>query len=76
MPNYVRNTALGGIMKTLFLVAGILMLVYALHWIGQGTGIVPWPAGTVMDNNIAFAYYGMGLAVIALGAIWYARRKS
>ena len=63
-------------MKTTLLVAGILMLVYALHWIGQGTGILPWPAGTVMDDNIAFAYYGVALGAVSLAVIWYARRKT
>lgn len=63
-------------MKTALLVAGILMLVYALHWIGQGTGILPWPAGTVMDDNIAFAYYGVALGAVSLAVIWYARRKT
>ena len=63
-------------MKTTLLVAGILMLVYAFHWIGQGTGILPWPAGTVMDDNIAFAYYGVALGAVSLAVIWYARRKT
>ncbi len=61
-------------MKTVLLIVGILLLVYALHWIGQGTGLLPWPAHTLMDYNIAFAWYGAGLAVVALGMIWYARR--
>ena len=62
-------------MKTALLVAGILLLVYALHWIGQGTGLFPWPAHTLMDYNIAFAWYGAGLAIAALAMIWRARRS-
>ena len=61
-------------MRTTLLIVGIFMFVYALHWIGQGTGILPWPAHTVMDNNIAFAYAGGALGVVALALIWYARR--
>ena len=61
-------------MKTALLIAGVLLLVFALHWIGQGTGLLPWPAHTLMDNNIAFAWYGAGLAAVALAMIWYARR--
>jgi len=62
-------------MKTAFLITGILLLIYALHWIGQGTGLLPWPAHTLMDHNIAFAWYGAGLAIVALALIWYARRR-
>ena len=61
-------------MKTALLIVGILVLLYALHWIGQGTGWLPWPANTVMDYNIAFAWYGAGLAIVALAMIWYSRR--
>ena len=36
-------------MKTALLILGILIFIYGLHWIGQGTGWLPWPAGTVME---------------------------
>ena len=62
-------------MKTALLILGILIFVYGLHWIGQGTGWLPWPAGTVMDYNMAFTWYGLGLLVLAGGMIWFARRR-
>jgi len=61
-------------MKTALLIFGVLLFVYGLHWIGQGTGWLPWPANTVMDYNRAFVWYGAGLLAIASGMIWYARR--
>jgi len=61
-------------MKTALTILGVLLLLYALHWIGQGTGWLPWPAHTLMDYNIAFAWYGAGLAIVALAMLWYARR--
>ncbi len=61
-------------MKTALLIVGVLLFVYGLHWIGQGTGVLPWPAHTVMDYNRAFAWYGLGLLAIASGMIWFARR--
>jgi hypothetical protein len=61
-------------MKTVFLVVGVLLLICALHWIGQGTGWLPWPAHTLMDYNIAFAWYGAGLSIVAMAMIWYSRR--
>jgi hypothetical protein len=61
-------------MKTALLIVGIFVLLYALHWIGQGTGWLPWPANTMMDYNIAYAWYGAALAIIALAMIWHSRR--
>lgn len=61
-------------MKTALLLAGIALVLYGLHWIGQGTGWVPWPANTVMDYDMAFTWYGLGLSAIGAGLIWYARR--
>lgn len=61
-------------MKTALLIFGILVFVYGLHWIGQGTGWLPWPANTVMDYNMVFAWYGLGLLVVASGMICFARR--
>jgi hypothetical protein len=62
-------------MKTALIIVGVLLLIYALHWIGQGTGILPWPAHTVMDNIFAFAYAGAGLGVLAVAIIGYALRR-
>jgi uncharacterized membrane protein len=61
-------------MKTARLVIGIVLFVYGLHWIGQGTGWLPWPANTVMDYNMAFTWYGLALAGVAVVVIWYSRR--
>lgn len=61
-------------MKKALLVIGILLLVYGLHWIGQGTGWVAWPANTVMDGNMTFTWLGLGLSAAATALIWYSRR--
>ncbi len=61
-------------MKTVLLIASILLFIYGLHWIGQGTGWLPWPANTVMDYNMTFTWLGLGLTIVAAGMMWYARR--
>ena len=61
-------------MKTALLIVGMVLFVFGLHWIGQGTGWLPWPANTVMDYNMAFTWYGLVLTGIAVVVIWYARR--
>jgi hypothetical protein len=62
-------------MKTVLLILGVLFFVYGLHWIGQGTGWLPWPANTVMDDNRAFVWYGAGLSIAAAALVWYAARR-
>ena len=61
-------------MKTALLIIGIVLFVYGLHWIGQGTGWLPWPGNTVMDNNMAFTWYGLALTAVASATIWFSRR--
>lgn len=62
-------------MKSVLLIAGVLLLVLGLHWIGQGTGIFTWPSNPVMDNNIQWAYFGCGTGVIGALLILFARRR-
>ncbi len=61
-------------MKIVLLIAGLLLIVLGLHWIGQGTGIFIWPANPVMDNHIAWAWYGAVAAIAGSGLVLYARR--
>jgi hypothetical protein len=62
-------------MKSLLLLVGVLLVLLGLHWIGQGTGYFIWPANPVMDDHIAWAYYGGATAIAGLVAIWFARRN-
>jgi uncharacterized membrane protein len=61
-------------MRIVSLVVGILALLIGLLWIGQGTGLVNWPASSFMIQQIQWAYYGAALAVVGLVLIWRARR--
>lgn len=61
-------------MRTLFLVVGILALLIGLLWIGQGTGTVNWPQSSFMIRQTQWAYYGAALAVVGVILIWRARR--
>ena len=64
----------GALMRTVFLVIGIIATLFGLVWIGQGTGYFPYPKQSFMINQTPWVYYGMVLAVIGLGLIWYSRR--
>jgi hypothetical protein len=62
-------------MKTLLLIVGIAAVLMGLLWIGQGTGIVHWPASSFMLDQTPWALRGAALAVFGLALIVYARRR-
>lgn len=62
-------------MRAVSLMVGLVLFVLGLHWIGQGTGVFPWPENPVMDNHIEWAYYGGGAAVLGYIVIWLSRRR-
>ena len=57
-------------MRQLLLILGFLMLAIGLLWIGQGTGVVNWPASSFMIKQIQWAGYGAALAALGLILIW------
>ena len=61
-------------MRTTVFVVGILLALLGLIWIGQGTGIFPYPSYSFMISQMPWAWYGMGLAVAGLLLIIVARR--
>lgn len=57
-------------MRRFLLIAGLLLLVVGLLWIGQGTGVIAWPSSSFMINQIQWAGYGAGAAALGLVLIW------
>lgn len=62
-------------MKTMMLVAGVFALLMGLLWIGQGTGMVHWPASSFMIDQRPWALRGIVLAIVGLVLIVLARRR-
>jgi len=62
------------ILKTLLMIVGILATLMGLLWIGQGTGVVRWPASSFMIDMSEWTVKGAGLAVVGLLLILVARR--
>jgi hypothetical protein len=56
------------------LIVGLLALAIGLLWIGQGTGVIAWPATSFMINQTQWAGYGAALAAIGLILIWQSQR--
>jgi hypothetical protein len=61
-------------MRTLLLTAGFVALAIGLLWIGQGTGVIRWPASSFMISQIQWAGYGIGLSGLGLILIWQSKR--
>ncbi|MES2195049.1 MAG: hypothetical protein V4517_11575 [Pseudomonadota bacterium] len=62
-------------MRKVLLVAGFLALAIGLLWIGQGTGVIAWPASSFMIKQTQWAWYGAALAALGLILIWRGRRR-
>lgn len=63
------------VLRGLLLLVGILAVLMGLLWVGQGTGIVMWPAQSFMLADRTWAWNGAGLALAGLLLIWVARRR-
>jgi uncharacterized membrane protein len=61
-------------MRKLLLIVGFLALAIGLLWIGQGTGVINWPASSFMIKQIQWAGYGAALAALGLILIWQSKR--
>jgi hypothetical protein len=64
----------GNFMRTLLLILGLIALAFGLLWIGQGTGLINWPASSFMIRQIQWAGYGAALAGLGLVLIWQSKR--
>ena len=56
-------------MKTLVALVGVLATLMGLLWIGQGLGVVHWPASSFMIAQTQWAVYGAILAAIGIAAL-------
>jgi uncharacterized membrane protein len=61
-------------MRRLLLISGLLALAVGLLWIGQGLGVINWPASSFMIRQLQWAGYGATLAALGLILIWQSKR--
>ena len=61
-------------MKLVLQIVGTAALLVGLLWVGQGTGLVHWPASSFMLDQRPWAVRGAGLAVVGLLLLWRGRR--
>ena len=61
-------------MRSGLFIIGVIALLVGLVWIGQGTGIFPYPRSSFMINEVQWAYYGAATAIVGVLLMVYARR--
>lgn len=61
-------------LRPVLTVAGALLTLMGLLWIGQGLGYIQWPASSFMLDQRGWADRGAGVAVLGLALILVARR--
>jgi hypothetical protein len=62
------------IVRLLIVVIGALCLILGLLWIGQGLGLVRWPAESFMVDHSEWSMHGMILAILGALMIMIGRR--
>ena len=62
-------------MKILMQIFGVLAVLMGLLWIGQGTGLVHWPASSFMLDQRPWAIRGVALVLVGVGLLIFARRR-
>jgi hypothetical protein len=62
-------------MKLGLLIVGIVALLMGLLWIGQGAGLIHWPASSFMLDQRPWTLRGAILAAVGAGLIIVSRRR-
>ena len=62
-------------MKAGLLILGLLALLVGLLWVGQGAGLVHWPASSFMIDQRPWVARGALLALFGLVLILLSRRR-
>jgi hypothetical protein len=53
-------------MKSLLIIIGLPMLAAGVLFMGQGSGVIPWPAESFMISQTRWVYYGGVIAIAGL----------
>ena len=61
-------------MKTILLIVGVFALLMGLLWVGQGLGMIHWPASSFMLDQRPWATRGAILTVVGLALIVFAKK--
>jgi hypothetical protein len=63
------------VIRIILAIMGVLMVLMGLLWIGQGTGLVMWPASSFMLKDMKWAFNGIMLVNFGLLQLYIVRRR-
>lgn len=63
-------------MRTGLAILGTLAVLMGLLWVGQGLGLILWPAESFMLAERKWAVNGAGLAAFGALLVWLSRKNS
>ncbi len=62
------------VVRRVLMIAGAILALVGAVWLGQGTGIVRWPAGSSMVDDYLWVVTGSVVAALGLLLVLIARR--
>lgn len=62
-------------MNLILRVFGIAALLMGLLWMGQGAGLIMWPASSFMLEQKVWILWGGVLALVGAGLLLWAQRR-
>lgn len=57
-------------MRIVLRIIGIAAILMGLLWVGQGAGVIMWPASSFMLAQRQWILWGAGLAALGALAVW------
>jgi hypothetical protein len=61
-------------MRLLLQIVGAACIAMGLLWVGQGTGLIHWPASSFMLDQRIWSIWGALLAAGGIVLVWIGRR--
>ncbi|WP_125955406.1 hypothetical protein [Novosphingobium sp. MD-1] len=62
-------------LRMILRIFGIAAVLMGGLWMGQGTGLILWPASSFMLDQREWVWKGALLALLGVGALWRASRR-
>lgn len=62
-------------LRVILRIIGIVAILMGGLWMGQGTGLILWPASSFMLDQREWVWKGALLALLGAGALWRASRR-
>ena len=62
-------------LKIILKVIGVAAILMGVLWMGQGAGLIMWPASSFMLAQREWIYWGGALAALGVLLVWRLQRR-